>query len=579
MMKFFLSWKFNLAIVVVTNLIKKSNGETPPSLRKLTLYNIFKATGSNFVNVPRPSLTPSKVPSLMPSSSPTEVSSLMPSLYPSNIPSWSPSDVPSLMPSTYPTYPAFNPSFRTSFEIESSPFEIYLSRLKIPSNSTIPERAESTASLIIPQIDDLLVSQVFPRKNGVSASFVTNMIYEYFLESEEFTNQEIHSIRNVTGYNITNITNAPVYDRPDGNMTEFSMSIQMKKSMKVTYVKTKNDSFFDRIDALGTEFLDEAIKVFFNSDYEVGRLKLFLVDADPIINDIRTIEYRGLVTVASRETDLLENSNTEHKKPRDHTVFISIMSAIFFIFSTAFIYYVSKRKRRSLGSHDKKLQDSDSAKPLTFFKLRRLNKRLESPFIPYLGGSAPSKEDEYYFKRASETDASVLLKYAHIQSWLVTMGNTIGPPLDFKQSDSNVTYNLSARNKKKFTGPRISLDAILDVDEDEDSEEEVETAERYKRKRMRQLNHWRKCEEIYTRTPPGGKSERKRVSRSSSSSDIRSSSSSDVDSDKRFNNRIDVRPRSYQGPRRPRRAMSDDFSLMDMSVMREHPRNHDGYRH
>jgi len=45
--------------------------------------------------------------------------------------------------------------------------------------------------------------------------------------------------------------------------------------MKVTYVKTKNDSFFDRIDALGTEFLDEAIKVFFNSDYEVGRLKLF----------------------------------------------------------------------------------------------------------------------------------------------------------------------------------------------------------------------------------------------------------------------------------------------------------------
>eukprot|EP00588_Corethron_pennatum_P034864 CAMPEP_0194344172 /NCGR_PEP_ID=MMETSP0171-20130528/100226_1 /TAXON_ID=218684 /ORGANISM="Corethron pennatum, Strain L29A3" /LENGTH=55 /DNA_ID=CAMNT_0039110731 /DNA_START=204 /DNA_END=368 /DNA_ORIENTATION=+ len=55
------------------------------------------------------------------------------------------------------------------------------------------------------------------------------------------------------------------------------------------------------------------------------------------------------------------------------------------------------------------------------------------------------------------------------------MGNTIGPPLDFKQSDSNVTYNLSARNKKKFTGPRISMDAILDVDEDEDSEEEVET--------------------------------------------------------------------------------------------------------
>jgi len=143
-------------------------------------------------------------------------------------------------------------------------------------------------------------------------------------------------------------------------------------------------------------------------------------------------------------------------------------------------------------------EDKETTKPLGRFKLRVLDRRLESHFKMYLGGNLPSKEDTYYFERANNTEGSLLEKYSHVQRWIVCMGNIIGTPIDLKKNDSNATFAVC---KKKNTGKTIVMDDILEVDEDEDSEEDAEKAEIYKKKRMRQLQYWRKCENIHARSP------------------------------------------------------------------------------
>jgi len=564
------------AFFVLISPVEFLTGETFNTLRQLKLYNLFKNAkllrttefpsevpslrpSKQSSNNPskRPATSPSKSPSKIlshgPSKFPSKLASPQPSLYPSQEASASPSkkssnnpskrpamspsklpskskepsksprptEIPSHLPSLYPTFSEIN-SPKISFKIESSPFEIFLDHLKISTDSTIHEKSELAISLISTNIDNLLLKLMFPQKNGVSVSFLTDKSYDYFLDRDE-------------------VTNLTVYDESVEKTTQLSLSLKMKKQIEVKYNRKINDNFVDNLQRSGTELLDEGIKLILKNSHEAGGLLEVLINADSMFKSVEVFAYRRQIDF--RLTDTLIENLDDTEESQNYTIFKFVTICVGFIFAVTVTYRLSFRAKRisksephkrddppALDTNSSELiseisfldtdstEDKETTKPLDRFKLRVLDKRLESHFKMYLGGNLPSKEDTYYFQRANNTEGSLLEKYTHVKRWIVCMGNIIETPLELKKNDSNATFAVC---KKKNTGKTIVMDDILEVDEDEDSEEDAEKAEIYKKKRMRQLKYWRKCENIHARSP--SKSTSRSPSRTSSKSPTRRS--------------------------------------------------------
>jgi len=458
--------------------------------RELTLHNIFKDANNNFEAISRtnhPSLPPSNYPSQYPSKYPS------PSPSRSHLPSWVPSVVPSQIPSSYPTFPGH----KISFQIESSPFEIYLRSLS--SNGNISDIAEYAAFFVVSNLDDLFKEKVFPRKNGVVTTFKTQMTFDYFNETDHKNATDVNHHKNAT----------------DVNLGKFSLSVKLKKIMQVTYTKTRNDSYFEDAEEGGASFLDTAITTFFDDEDNIAELLEVMQTESPIFYEVETVEYRGVIKSRS-----VNNASDQVPRTRDgfedkHTIFIILLV---FLVTVSIVTYSHNRnwfsKETEEVSKDRFTKNLD--KPLSRWLLKKLNKRLESPFKPYFGGNQVSKEDTYYFKRISHNLPKTLDKYSHLQSWMVTMGCTIDIPVQLNSSSSTLVVH--ANKMKPPKRQTIQMDVIDDVDDESVEKEEMEKAEFYKGRRMRQLNHWRQCEELYATNSPKQRSYKRYDSQSSEKS-------------------------------------------------------------